>query len=381
MTSLRRLLTPAIFQAAVRRRWQRYMGRLYYVEGRAKGSSQPLSMVILCTQRGMGSYFQRLFFETSTMQDLGPTWIPQAKRKMEHLSYSPDLFISTSPVPGIDSVFKIPKWMPSSIDLRPGLDTLCKKHPRSVGQLRTKYKRHAFTHDQTNDQAAIRHFVKHLHIPWARRTFKDEAELPSMKTILHHLKDGQLLRLYHQGEYIAACAYTLEHNVLQLYKFGVAAMVADPLRRDVIPALYYTLMQIAENQGLDSIHLGSSRPFLSDGVFWHKLHLSARIIPPHWSAGDDIYLKVLKTTAGAEAALSKNPFCILQPGATSCPAAVFGDPNQDEVIGHIKRFAKAGLNPITLYSSTSETRPIKGLPDDSQVLFKPFKECLHPSSS
>ena len=164
------------------------------------------------------------------------------------------------------------------------------------------------------------------------------------KSEIFFIKDGE--------QAIAANFGFYKKNTLMLYVIGVLNGNERYMRMGVNGALQYFPLLSAHQKGCKLLHLGGTRPLLSDGLTRFKRSLRARVLPHPLRLHVFLSFKFLKDTPGLRDTLSANPF-VHHPTRTRPRRAVFGDTSRAEEKQQLEHTMKStdwsGLNGTDLF--------------------------------
>lgn len=117
----------------------------------------------------------------------------------------------------------------------------------------------------TQDKETIRTFQKDYHAAYSNAKHGGESRIQSFEGMYSYVeKGGELLCLYHDGEWIGGQFNTVSDGRYVLAWIGIRDGADVPSA--TITALYIKSMERAIERGLSELSLGISLPFLDDGI-------------------------------------------------------------------------------------------------------------------
>lgn len=178
---------------------------------------------------------------------------------------------------------------------------------------RQQYQREQRTLERSLEVAATRadftFFYDRMHRPTMDRRHGAATRSVPRGTAWHSLfGHGVLFFLREKGERVAGMLCRLEPGALVLRLAGVLDGAEDRYRSGTYVALYVSILQWAEWQGLTRVDLSGAEPFLSKGIVQFKRKLHPHVAPPatHF-AGKRLWLCVRRDTPAVRDFLVANP--------------------------------------------------------------------------
>jgi hypothetical protein len=138
------------------------------------------------------------------------------------------------------------------------------------------------------------------------------------------LRKGELLFVKHNDKYVSGALCEIHNDTYYCQKNGV--LHENYVKDGALLATYYFPILRAKNINVKIIDFGLSKPFLSDGVLWHKNRLGGKICEQE-SAKRFIYMKNI---------LFEDPFIYIEDGKLK--AAIFSEDDK-----FIKDYVHSGL--------------------------------------
>ena len=145
--------------------------------------------------------------------------------------------------------------------------------------------------------------------PHARARFADDASLPTFERIDGAYRRGLGLALLAPGGEIPEllCVASERGSTLHLLRLGVCDGDHALLRRGAVAALYALVAEFAAARGLDTVHVGNSRPWLGEGVLGFKWKWGYRPVRNPAQTLEWAMRPVRPTSAAARRLLARRP--------------------------------------------------------------------------
>ncbi|MER5300787.1 GNAT family N-acetyltransferase [Streptomyces lasiicapitis] len=195
---------------------------------------------------------------------------------------------------------------------------------------RQQYQREQRSLDRTLEVAATQEdftfFYDRMHRPTMDRRHGAATRSVPKKTAWHSLfRHGVLFFLREKGERVAGMLCRLERDALVLRLAGVLDGAESRYRSGTYVALYVSILEWAEREGLARVDLSGAEPFLSKGIVQFKRKLHPHVAPPatHF-AGKRLWLCVRRDTPAVRDFLVANP--VLAETRGGLLATYFHDP-------------------------------------------------------
>lgn len=161
----------------------------------------------------------------------------------------------------------------------------------------------------TCDEGLLEIFYHHIYVPYITERHAESAEIPSWPVFkaLYGKKDLLLLR---KGNQLVAGA--VRQKIGSIYYFLLAGILLNNqqnfLKDGVEAALYWFSFAEAHRLGCLEVDLGSSRPFLKDGVFKYKKKWSDRVAISRYKQNFELFILPCNNSSALHRILENNPF-------------------------------------------------------------------------
>jgi hypothetical protein len=166
----------------------------------------------------------------------------------------------------------VPAWVQSALDTRRSPDALLEgeRSGRSSRKNDLRRARKAgFDPVLAGGPAEVHHFFEEWCIPFSRSRFGAGMIPMGRDWIRQVARVCQVMWIERDGTRVGGALLEPRGRALRNLAFGVRDPAA--VRDGVLTACYWYMIEHAIREGYDALHLGSSRPVLSDGVLRHKL--------------------------------------------------------------------------------------------------------------
>ncbi|BAU48098.1 hypothetical protein SVA_1536 [Sulfurifustis variabilis] len=215
---------------------------------------------------------------------------------------------SAMPAPGAlpGGAFWIPNWVGGEIEFAEA-ERLKKTSGRLQADLRRLRKLPHRVHT-TRAPSEIYRFYCEFYEPYIRSTFGACACLSSWEEVEARLPQSELFWIMRDGERLAGQIVLYEPERVRAWCLGVKSGARELVRAGVIAALYQAEIQHLAGNGYTRLHVGASRPFLTDGVLRFKRKWGMRLVD-HSDRG--LLLTVRRASEPLRAFLAGHPFVSL----------------------------------------------------------------------
>lgn len=204
-----------------------------------------------------------------------------------------------------------------------------------------------------SDRAGFETFYHDFYVPYVRAAYGDRSFLVPWTEVEAALPRCKLLWIRKDGERIAGQMLLHEYGRVRTWCLGVKEGRREWVEAGAIGAIYHLGLQHLASRGLEEVHLGASRPFLSDGVLRYKRKWGMRLVD-HSANGFRFTLQPGAASLGAF--LERHPF--VHRTERGLEAAGFvrdaGTGKVDEVL---REFGMVGLRDFTVHDLCKPSLP------------------------
>jgi hypothetical protein len=258
-------------------------------------------------------YVGKLFFKNDfACRSLGFFWLWQILFTNKALRHISSFCIIQTRWPLFRStLFKkwhcLPAWVYGSVNLKTDFSKFAQKSRSAKNTLR-KIQKRGFSVEISSDPAMFDEFYHRFHQPYMKnRHGESSVEVSYNRMKAKFLNGGELLFVSDGSLRVAGSMLQYNNGEVTAYRLGVRDGDFRWVEKGAISALYFHLLSYCRFQGFPKLHLGGSRPFLSDGVLNYKLK--------NWNMTIDDYakdfyflMKLQKKSPSTAEFLCSNPF-------------------------------------------------------------------------
>lgn len=167
--------------------------------------------------------------------------------------------------------------------------------------------------------ADFRYFYHRMHVPlMARRHGPATRTVPEDVALARLFRHGRLFFLRQSGQRVAGvlCGWNDRQRRLTLRLLGVLDGDDRHYASGAVKAIYFEVIGWACREGVRTLDLSGTEPFLSKGIFQFKRRLHPSVVlPPTHHAGRRLWLAVARDTPAVRDFLVANPLIALGPDA------------------------------------------------------------------
>lgn len=176
-------------------------------------------------------------------------------------------------------VLQIPKFVPLQIVIPPDLNEFIHELPSDRRQLLRRLAASPLRAEFSKSLAFITQFHRTFHLPTIRNAHGAEGFVITPKNIKREILEhnAEFLQIFHGDQCIAAGLCKQTGHTYRLLKTGWLHGSKSILKEGVQAFRIWTAIQRANKLGCSILDLGSSPPFLNDGVFHYKMRWNASI--------------------------------------------------------------------------------------------------------
>jgi hypothetical protein len=147
--------------------------------------------------------------------------------------------------------------------------------PRAVEREAARLvRRHGYTVDFVTDAAVVLRFFHELYGPYVRTRFGTEGVVVTEEEFVRRARRCTLARLHCRGDWMAGMLLESSPTAMRFGWFGAKGAAPPPGASEVLDV---ACIRHARAAGVRRVHLGHSRPCLTDGVVRYKAKFGARL--------------------------------------------------------------------------------------------------------
>jgi len=194
-----------------------------------------------------------------------------------------------------------------------------KRQKRNLSLIR----RHGFTCRVASSPEEFDFFYDRMYIPMVQRRHSGYGKIEPRDIQFKYFQSGVLLQVLSPDNQPVSAGLLLPDNLVLFYTSnGLTDGSMEWFRRGALAALYYFSIQYGYENGFRILDLGSTRPFLRDGIYTHKSQWDMQPVED-WRESNDWTFWV---PAGSEAA-----FCWLRENLFDPRFARWSGPTMEKI--------------------------------------------------
>ncbi|MEN6520578.1 MAG: hypothetical protein ABFD46_05440 [Armatimonadota bacterium] len=205
----------------------------------------------------------------------------------------------------------VPKWVCPLFSMPEGLDTAIENISYSARKDIRRNIRIAldkgFTYEVTSDPAWFEMFYHDVYMRYGMGKYGDLAQIDSYSRVKDSYSKGIGLIITLDGKPVIGTVVLREGTTLRARYMGVYPDQDNASTTGSPTAMYYFTMKLAHSLGCTAVNLGSTRPFLSDGVLKFKMKWEPKMLHDELSTAV-FAIAAPGLTEPATAFLAANPF-------------------------------------------------------------------------
>lgn len=175
--------------------------------------------------------------------------------------------------------FRTVPWVRQIIDLA----SISRRRLQSIeGVYGRKVRHHGLVGAHGTDRQTAEEFYDELYLPYIRSRHGESAHPRSRREVLAAIRHGFVLKVLHDGAWIAGGACRVTANTVSVVAYGARGAPETALELGAVSAVNYFLLERARERGLRWVDLLRSRPHDHDGVFEHKRRWGAEPVIDAW---------------------------------------------------------------------------------------------------
>ena len=207
----------------------------------------------------------------------------------------------------------IPEWVRMTLDISEPFDSFITNLSRSAKEDIRKIKKLGYTYEISEDINKLDLFYNKMYVPYVSWRFPETDICTNFYTMKNLFEQGnKLLFVKHEDEYIFGGLFLKTKDKITATYAGIMEGKFDHVKRGVIAASYYYLIQHSKENGAKLVDLGSCRPFVNDGLFSYKRKWGAKIGKSGNECSEIYSFKQYSNNKSLKSFLTNNPFIYLE---------------------------------------------------------------------
>lgn len=247
---------------------------VYQFQGERRWGNGTLVTLLFGEGRGMLPYILNLLYsEEPTRKRLGNAFIFKIKSLIESDDHAVDLVLIAT-----DQIFSrflprlgfivIPEWITFKLDLQKPLLT-SNRHCSLYSNIK-KIHKHKYRFEMTKDPERFRYFYQQMYLPYKGKKYGETPSAGVLRNLERIFERGGLLLVKRDNEYIAGFLVQMDDKKIYARASGVKDGNIKYVNEGAVAAGYYFIVLWAKNNGYKCVDFGHCRPFINDGLFFHK---------------------------------------------------------------------------------------------------------------
>jgi hypothetical protein len=205
----------------------------------------------------------------------------------------------------------VPKWLCPLFRMPEGLDSaienLSYDARKDIRRNIRKALDKGFTYETTTDPAWFEEFYQDIYLRYGTSKHGDLAQIDGYKRVKDAFDRGIGMTINLNESPIIGAVVLREGDVFRGRYMGVFPDQEERAAHGGPTAMYYFCMQLANSWGCTSVNMGSTRPFLSDGVLKFKMKWEPEML--HDTLSTAVFaIAAPHMTPAAQAFFAANPF-------------------------------------------------------------------------
>jgi hypothetical protein len=278
--------------------------------------------------------------------------------------------------------FYLPCWIQGEMEIHSNIENPYRRNKSLKNDFRKIFK-YNLSYELTNEQAQFNLFYHDMYVPFATKRYREKAKITDYYELKMSFNKGELLMVKMDSIPIAGILIGYKKKQPLLHVLGVKDCNPEYIGFGAIAACYYHSINHLKERGFSSLNLGSTRPFLRDGVLNFKKKLGLKLVG---ESGSGFLLKPLTKTDAVKAFLLNNPFIIKD--KNHLYGVLFISPEQIDYQKFIEKIVHDhdvdGLSKFIFYLFEDNKSPIQiSVPSElnNRIKFRNAREVFSPYSA
>ena len=144
-------------------------------------------------------------------------------------------------------------------------------------EIQRKIRKYGLNYEITSEQKYYDDFYHRMYLPHIQSRYKNAAMLCSHQRVLEILSKGELILIKKEGEIIAEGSFDFHQKRARFRLMGIKDGNMEYVQYGCIGALYYFIITEMKKRGHQKLHIGGTRPLLSDGLTKFKKSIKASV--------------------------------------------------------------------------------------------------------
>jgi len=292
----------------------------FVITGTEKNSGEPLRLLFIGTQEPSQFIINLIYTENVHIEQVYKINIFNQKSNIEKIKGEIDAIIIKC-----DRFYSgylekkgfkiIPEWVRMTLNISKPSKYFFSGLSRSAKEDIRKIKKIGYGYEISHDKNELEFFYNQMYVPYVNWRYHATYILTNFYTmkILFEL-GSKILFVKYKNDYIFGGLFIKKKDMVTAIYAGIKKGKFDHLKKGVLAASYYHLINYSKKEGARFIDLGSCRSFVNDGVFLYKLKWGAKIGKSGNENSEIFAFKKCSKNKAIDSFLTNNPFIYLDKG-------------------------------------------------------------------
>jgi hypothetical protein len=293
------------------------------LQGTEKTSGEPLS-IIVAGRRDLKDYILKLAFARGASElPLGRAFGWLRASQIAARAPAADMIFRHVPsdlewLPRSNVFVRVPTWLRLEINL--GDRNSIRRGREKYNRIGNALRRARFGFRRGASPADFAAFYDRMHLPYVRSRHGDGATVERPDEMLRELQSGarELILVTLDGRDVGGGTVSFSRPTARFWHIGILEANAALVESGVADAIYHQVITLSRARGCKVLHIGHSRPFVSDGVFEYKRQFGAHAAAARVESEGSVDITPLRFTPAVTHFLNRNPVVAIQPDGGYC---------------------------------------------------------------
>jgi hypothetical protein len=302
---------------------------LVVLEGQEKNSGAPITMAYTGSRvQARECWAQQMFMPGVKRHFVGRHFFlnipPYLRRHFPDCNLFLSEHNSITQSFSLKSGFAVPEWVDMELDISNPIERLLGNQREGIQRRIRKF---GLSYEITRDPKYFDDFYYNMYVPYMRARHSEAVQLDTYSALHEVFSRGELILVKNENAILCAGLFEVQNQKVRCRKMGVRDGRWEYVREGVIGACYYFLITEMKKRCYKKMHLGGTRPFLSDGVTKFKISLKAELASSQHNSC--LTVAFLKNSQGLQSFLTHNPFICFEKSEEAFRAVFFQSEDQD----------------------------------------------------
>jgi hypothetical protein len=178
--------------------------------------------------------------------------------------------------------YKCTKYVKQIIDTTGSWDEIKSKFSKKLRNKTNRFqKKYRLDYNISNSLKDFDYFYHRMHVPFIKKRYGDLALILPYDKLKNYFLKGGLLFVMKDNVAVAGSLFKMEDKTCEAYRAGVLDGDESYIKIGVQLAYSYYQIKVAKENGMSSVNLRLSKPFLNDGVYQTKRQWGVTVLPDY----------------------------------------------------------------------------------------------------